>query len=117
MLTQRVARHITALLLFASLAALLPIACGAAPNPDESKPQGSLRVALLLETPTGDNDWSDSLVAGLRQAEQELGVRATVVVAQPPAGCTKCCATTPPTFGAPCSAASTLACVRPTSCP
>ena len=83
MLIQRVARHITALLLFASLAAFLPAASGAAPNPAESKPQGSLRVALLLETPTGDNDWSDSLVAGLRQAEQELGVRATVVVAQP----------------------------------
>ena len=81
MLTHRVARHITALLLFASLAAFLPAAPGAAPNSGENRPQSALRVALLLETPTGDDDWNDSLVAGLRQAEQELGIRPTVEVA------------------------------------
>ena len=47
------------------------------------KTQGPLRVALLLETPTGDNDWNDSLVDGLRQAERELGIKASVITAQP----------------------------------
>lgn len=47
------------------------------------KQQGPLRVALLLETPTGDNDWNDSLVDGLRQAERELGIKASVITAQP----------------------------------
>ena len=83
MLTQRIAMHIVALLLFVSLAALRPTAASAAPNADDARPQGALRVALLLETPTGDDDWNDSLVEGLRQAERELGVRASVVVAQP----------------------------------
>ena len=83
MLTQRIAMHIVALLLFASLAALRPTADSAAPNADDARPQGALRVALLLETPTGDDDWNDSLVEGLRQAERELGVQASVVVAQP----------------------------------
>lgn len=83
MLTQRIAMHIVALLLFASLAALRPTAASATPNADDARPQGALRVALLLETPTGDDDWNDSLVEGLRQAERELGVRASVVVAQP----------------------------------
>lgn len=46
--------------------------------------EGPLRVALLLETPAGDHDWNDSLVAGLERAQSELGVRAAVIVA--PAG-------------------------------
>ena len=83
MLTQRIVMLIVALLLFASLAALRPTAASAAPNAADARPQGALRVALLLETPTGDDDWNDSLVEGLRQAERELGVRASVVVAQP----------------------------------
>ena len=41
-------------------------------------------MALLLETPTGDHDWNDSLAAGLEQARNEFGVRTSVVVA--PAG-------------------------------
>ena len=41
---------------------------------EDNKPQGPLRVALLLETPTGDNDWTDSLVEGLRQAEKALSI-------------------------------------------
>ncbi len=49
----------------------------------QEKKEGPLRVALLLETPTGDNDWNDSLVEGLRQAESELGIKASVITAQP----------------------------------
>ena len=81
--TLRVANHILTIILFACLAFSLPAGANAASDTGASKPQGPLRVALLLETPTGDNDWSDSLVEGLRQAEQELGVKTTVVVAQP----------------------------------
>ena len=67
-----------ALLLFLCLGFSQPTHCTDAP-----KPQGPLRVALLLETPTGDNDWNDSLVDGLRQAERELGIKASVITAQP----------------------------------
>ena len=49
-----------------------------------ARAEGPLRVALLLETPTGDHDWNDSLAAGLEQAHNEFGVRAAVIVA--PAG-------------------------------
>ena len=80
--TLRVAKNIVFLALFVCLTVAYTTA-SAAPNADDSKPQGPLRVALLLETPPGDNDWNDSLVEGLRQAEQQLGVRPTVVVAQP----------------------------------
>ena len=66
------------LLLFLCLGSPLPAHCA-----DAEKPQGPLRVALLLETPTGDNDWNDSLVDGLRQAERELGIKASVITAQP----------------------------------
>ena len=47
------------------------------------KQEGPLRVALLLETPAGDNDWNDSLVEGLRQAESQLGIKASVITAKP----------------------------------
>ena len=66
------------LLLFLCLGFSQPAHCAGA-----EKPQGPLRVALLLETPTGDNDWNDSLVDGLRQAERELGIKASVITAQP----------------------------------
>ena len=65
-----------AFLLFLCLGFAQPAHCA-------EKPQGPLRVALLLETPTGDNDWNDSLVDGLRQAERELGIKASVITAQP----------------------------------
>ena len=66
------------------LASLLFLCLGIAqPAHCAEKPQGPLRVALLLETPTGDNDWNDSLVDGLRQAERELGIKASVITAQP----------------------------------
>lgn len=81
--TLRVANHLLPLVLFACLVALSATTSAAASGADDNKPQTPLRVALLLETPTGDNDWNDSLVEGLRQAEQQLGVRPTVVVAQP----------------------------------
>lgn len=42
-----------------------------------------LRVALLLETPTGDMGWNDSLVAGLERSAQELGVTTSVLTAKP----------------------------------
>ncbi|MDD3682760.1 MAG: BMP family ABC transporter substrate-binding protein [Desulfovibrio desulfuricans] len=66
------------LLLFLCLGFSQPAHCAGA-----EKPQGPLRVALLLETPTGDNDWNDSLVDGLRQAERELGIKAAVITAKP----------------------------------
>ncbi|MCB6542948.1 Basic membrane lipoprotein [uncultured Desulfovibrio sp.] len=66
------------LLLFLCLGFSRPAHCAGA-----EKTQGPLRVALLLETPTGDNDWNDSLVDGLRQAERELGIKASVITAQP----------------------------------
>jgi basic membrane protein A len=81
--TLRVANHLLSLMLFACLAAFLPATTSAATDTDASKSQAPLRVALLLETPTGDNDWNDSLAEGLRQAEQNLGIKPTVVVAQP----------------------------------
>ena len=80
--TQRIATNLLVIFFVAFLAACLPAAANAAANSD-STPKGPLRVALLLETPTGDNDWNDSLVEGLRQAEHDLGVRPTVIVAQP----------------------------------
>ena len=40
-----------------------------------------LKVALLLETPTGDHDWNDSLASGLDRARRELGVQTSVIVA------------------------------------
>ncbi|MBE6441924.1 MAG: BMP family ABC transporter substrate-binding protein [Desulfovibrio desulfuricans] len=51
----------------------------AAASPDA--PQGPLRVALLLETPLGDNDWNDALASGLERAGRELKVRASIVAA------------------------------------
>ena len=79
MLAQRITRLILALLFVICMAAGTEAATPAA----SAAQQGPLRVALLLETPTGDNDWNDSLVEGLRQAEQELGVKTTVIVARP----------------------------------
>ena len=76
---QRLIPHVMTLLLVICLAA--PLA--AATQATAAGQQGPLRVALLLETPTGDNDWNDSLVDGLHQAERKLGVRGSVVVAQP----------------------------------
>lgn len=58
------------LLLFLCLGFSRPAHCAGA-----EKTQGPLRVALLLETPTGDNDWNDSLVDGLRQASASWASR------------------------------------------
>lgn len=80
MRSYRSAPLLLAFLLFLGLgfSLALPAHCA-----NTEKQEGPLRVALLLETPAGDNDWNDSLVEGLRQAESQLGIKASVITAKP----------------------------------
>lgn len=68
--------------LFCGLAALL---LSLAPATPTSAAPAPLRVALLLESPVGDQGWNDGLVAGLERAGRAFALATSVRVAPDPA--------------------------------
>ena len=111
-------------LLLASI--LLSVVCLSAAPAAPSGGASGLRVALLLEDAAPDQGWNDLLRQGLEQARKEatafprrpssrLPPGRPTWSCSPGPGCTRSCATMPPTSGRRSSAASIRAYAPPTS--